>query len=288
MENVFVYGTLRRGECNHRLIADSTCLATAARIQGGLVDTGHGYPGLLKMEGEVTGELYEVSESQLASMDELEDFFGNENPDNLYNRFEVEVYTDRGSIKAWTYFYNDDSDIQSLAPFSDWKVYHMEKSSLFPYFAYGSCMDVQRIEEAGYLEDFQDVIGRGTLNGFNLQFTKHSDDGGRADIVETGGYVEGKLYRVPVTAIIEYLYIREGVRSKTYRPIIVPVMQQGGEVLEALTFVVADKKTELPPPVKYMKEILRGAEPIVSSEYFTALVERFISSFHYPSGERAD
>lgn len=286
MEKIFVYGTLRRGECNHNLITDTNCLAMAARINGCLMDTGFGYPGLLKEAGEVIGELYEITEEHLMRLDALEGYLGPGDARNLYNRIKIEVNTDREIVMAWTYFYDRESDERSLLKFSDWKVYQMEKSNIFPYFAYGSCMDIQRIEDAGFIDDFRDVIGRGTLNGFNLQFTKHNSDGGRADIVESGGHVQGKLYRLPMVVIIEYLYGREGVGRKVYRPIIVPLIQQDGQRIEALTFVVMDKQTELAPPNWYMDEILRGAEPIVSSDYYRALKERFVSCFQYENGER--
>ncbi|WP_028612310.1 gamma-glutamylcyclotransferase family protein [Paenibacillus harenae] len=128
MEKVFVYGTLRRGESNHSLLAPATCLAMTARMKGCLIDTGDGYPGLLEEDGEVIGELYEVSDAELGKLDELEDYFGPDDPGNLYNRVEVDVCTDRGSVKAWTYFYNRNCEGRHLLRFSDWKAYRMGKT----------------------------------------------------------------------------------------------------------------------------------------------------------------
>ncbi len=64
---------------------------------------------------------------------------------------------------------------------------------------------------------------------------------GRADMVEEGGVVEGKLYRVPPEAIT-YLYGREGVDNNGYRPAIISVEHEGKMVDHVLTFFVLNKE----------------------------------------------
>ncbi|MBD2871916.1 gamma-glutamylcyclotransferase family protein [Paenibacillus arenilitoris] len=129
MHNVFVYGTLRKGEGNHGLIADAACLAMTASIKGVLIDTGLGYPGLLEGEGEVAGELYVVSDRHLERLDELEEYFGEGDEENEYDRVEVEVRTDGGSTRAWAYYYKKagygDAAAGSYPSFPDWKAYRM-------------------------------------------------------------------------------------------------------------------------------------------------------------------
>jgi gamma-glutamylcyclotransferase (GGCT)/AIG2-like uncharacterized protein YtfP len=71
---IFVYGTLRRGEHNHVELGPARYVGeawTAARYE--LVDMGH-YPALLEAgQDAVRGELYEVPDSWLASLDLFED-----------------------------------------------------------------------------------------------------------------------------------------------------------------------------------------------------------------------
>jgi gamma-glutamylaminecyclotransferase len=72
---LFVYGTLKRGCCNHRYLADQTFVGTA-RTQAGyrLYDLG-GYPGIAAhgddREG-VVGEVWSVSDQALIELDRFE------------------------------------------------------------------------------------------------------------------------------------------------------------------------------------------------------------------------
>lgn len=71
---LFVYGTLRRGEPNQRQMGHARFVraaSTGPRYE--LVDLG-GYPALLE-DGDtpISGELYEVDDALLASLDRFED-----------------------------------------------------------------------------------------------------------------------------------------------------------------------------------------------------------------------
>ena len=134
------------------------------------------------------------------------------------------------------------------------------------YFAYGSCMDTKRFEKAGVIHFFQNGSRGGTLDGYQLAFTRKTHDGGRADIVEKGGTVEGKVYEISVAAI-PYLYRREGVESGCYCPTLVDVALNGKALKNVLTFVVVDKEEETAPPMHYVNEILRGGSEILSDSY---------------------
>jgi len=94
---LFVYGSLKRGECNHALIADQRYLGpamTAAKYR--VVDLGQ-YPGLVKDERNgvsIRGELFKVSECSIA---ELDDFEGS--PEH-YKREPIEVVGFEGTVEA--------------------------------------------------------------------------------------------------------------------------------------------------------------------------------------------
>ncbi len=95
---LFVYGTLKRGQRNHRLLADQRFVRIAATAPGYcLYDLGP-YPAMVQGAdaGPVRGELFSVSE---CATDELDDFEGV--PD-LFDRRRVEL--DDGTT-AWAYLY---------------------------------------------------------------------------------------------------------------------------------------------------------------------------------------
>jgi gamma-glutamylcyclotransferase (GGCT)/AIG2-like uncharacterized protein YtfP len=98
MHNVFVYGTLKRGFGNNRLIKDQEFMGSCAtKDHFNMVSLG-GFPGVLSFEEQdnpaiIRGELYCVDDDALQSMDCLEG-----HPD-FYERKQVE--TTLG--KAWMY-----------------------------------------------------------------------------------------------------------------------------------------------------------------------------------------
>jgi len=70
---VFVYGTLLRGEPNHRLLARAGLVGEArTRPEFDLVDLGH-FPAIIEGGSTaVAGEVYEVDRLALAALDRLE------------------------------------------------------------------------------------------------------------------------------------------------------------------------------------------------------------------------
>lgn len=296
MHVVFVYGTLRRHEANAHLLEKAEIVAEQAWVFGTLYDTGNGYPALvLKMPAsdtgtKVYGELYRVTAQQLAALDELEGYREGR-ADNLYERVVATVHTDTGDYDAFLYVFPA-RRAEGLLPirWGDWKCHRLlpdpslggswteddeDGAPTWHYFAYGSCMDSERFETDGVAHWFQDVVGRGVLKGYELTFTHRSlsDGQGRADILETGGVVEGKVYRIG-RAALEYLYRREGVGGQVYRPTFVDVKVEGQMLQDVLTFVVVNKTEETPPPDEYAEELVRGAQTVVSPGYYQWLMEK--------------
>ncbi|MDY6783737.1 MAG: gamma-glutamylcyclotransferase family protein [Cyanobacteriota bacterium] len=91
--DIFVYGTLLPGECNHRYLANSVFVADDAVEDAELFDEGS-YPLLRPGTGTVYGKLYRVPKVNLAVLDELE-----EHPDFFY-RCLMRLASDR---IAWVY-----------------------------------------------------------------------------------------------------------------------------------------------------------------------------------------
>ncbi len=96
--NIFVYGTLKRGEPLHHLLEGAKFLGEG-RVKGyTLYDLGE-YPAARPTSGEasVWGEVYEIPPELLTILDEVED---------EYDRREVPVELEDGRIlTAWMYIY---------------------------------------------------------------------------------------------------------------------------------------------------------------------------------------
>lgn len=272
MKNIFVYGTLRKGEGNAHYLKGATRLAEQCWTNGELYDTGYGYPAVKQSRSSrVYGELYVVTNLELKQIDQLEGFRDG-GTNNLYERVEQMVFTDKGPVPAYVYIAGQPL-LNNRIPDGDWKEYrllNMQRSTVL-YFAYGSCMDDKRFIEHSVDHYFQNMVWVGVLDNYSLRFTRKSkmDGMGRADIVEEGGQVEGKVYEIPVEALKNYLHLREGAPF-AYRATFVTIKLNGKDT-QAITFTVKNKNEETVPPADYEEEILRGAKGFLSEDYILKL-----------------
>jgi len=96
---VFVYGTLKRGWHNHRLLATAQFVGNAT-LDGTHVLLDAGFPVCMvhPQGATVTGEVYEVDGRTLANLDQLE------GEGRMYHRQPKEItYADGTADVAWTY-----------------------------------------------------------------------------------------------------------------------------------------------------------------------------------------
>jgi len=113
IEHVFFYGTLKQGEPLYLLegIKDLRLEVLPARVQGGLLYNLGLFPGMiLKSDaGVVMGEVHRFRqiETVLGILDEVEEYYGEGNPNNLYRRVEqkAELLNGEGFITCWVYDY---------------------------------------------------------------------------------------------------------------------------------------------------------------------------------------
>lgn len=97
-ENVFVYGTLRRNQVNHYILArKSHAFLGEGQIHGEVRQSTYGFPCLMEGLGLVSGEIFAVSEEHLSGLDHFECV------PSLYVRKQVE--TTEG-LPVWVYFGN--------------------------------------------------------------------------------------------------------------------------------------------------------------------------------------
>ncbi|MFC3038869.1 gamma-glutamylcyclotransferase [Virgibacillus xinjiangensis] len=271
MHRLFVYGRLRRGEELHERLKGADCVSLHAWVYGKLEDTGNGWP-LLKEDPlqRVYGEMYKVTIDQLQTI---------RTDSSIGGLIEWTAYNDRAqSFEVIVPLYKDAvRETARSIPLGDWKVYrYLMREDLF-YFAYGSCMDDERFKLAKVDQHFNDSIGKALLHNHGFRLSRSSNDGGKADIIESfGEQVEGIVYKVPMEAI-DYLYQREGVYSNAYRPAVVQVELKSGQIVDTLTFIGMEKQKETAPTPKYAEEILRGAEGILSGGYIDGLRRRLLN-----------
>ncbi|QHT46797.1 gamma-glutamylcyclotransferase [Bacillus sp. SB49] len=271
---VFVYGSLMTGMENHHVLSQAPLLAKEARVNGRLYEGESYYPLLVEEPGAWTyGELYEVDERDLVSLDALEEY-DPETDKGTFIRKSLPVWTDSGKEEAYVYVASEESLGKPVAS-GNWKVHRLlvNGGSCY-YFAYGSCMDDERFAKHGVDRLFQNVTGRGSAKGYRLGFTYPLPDGARADLVEAEGNVEGVVYEINEEAR-QYLYRREGVDRGGYRPMVLPVALASGNQVEALSFTVREKQPESAPPFHYAKEIHRGAGRYLSRSYVDEIEKRF-------------
>ncbi|MBU9713431.1 gamma-glutamylcyclotransferase family protein [Evansella tamaricis] len=123
LHHVFVYGTLRKGEVNHHFLTSANLLSDEAWTTGTLYDTGLGYPALLeKGTDHIYGEIYEVDDEVLASLDVLEGYEV-DGSENLYERKKILLNNDNEHTEAFTYYISPQNENMLLTKIEsgDWK-----------------------------------------------------------------------------------------------------------------------------------------------------------------------
>lgn len=125
---VFVYGTLRKGHGNYRLLAGRTVDEARAVVDGILHAAPHGgFPCAVEGDGVIVGELMfigdEVFDETMYALDMLEGYHENNPKRSMYLRKVVTATTPQGEdFEAYMYFWNYDR-VGDLIPSGDWNDY---------------------------------------------------------------------------------------------------------------------------------------------------------------------
>jgi gamma-glutamylaminecyclotransferase len=111
-QRVFVYGTLLRGQVNHRLLAGAVCLGPHSTAPVFTLFHLGTYPGLVRGgTTAVAGEVYRVDGATLCRLDVLEDY------PRLYGR--VLIPTPYGG--TWVYHYRGSIQGCQVIRSGDWR-----------------------------------------------------------------------------------------------------------------------------------------------------------------------
>ncbi len=118
---VFVYGTLKKGYGNHRLLEGRSQFLGDAVVPGKLY--GFGLPGyVMGDEGKVHGELYSFEDpAVLRDLDWLEGYRAESLKDSFYIRSLVTSTVGSSTQDAWVYEINREMNEKQLIPEGVWK-----------------------------------------------------------------------------------------------------------------------------------------------------------------------
>ncbi len=112
---VFVYGTLRKGHCNHHLLKDACCYGVGISEERYAMYLKNGYPYITSSEPRylVTGELYAVDDETLEILDRFEGH------PRYYERREKPVVVEDARHIAWIYFRDPPGILLHSGDFND-------------------------------------------------------------------------------------------------------------------------------------------------------------------------
>ena len=125
MPTLFVYGTLKRGDCRHHALADERFLGYATtQSRYRLYHLGD-YPALINCKdgdgAKISGELYEVDDACLLRLDIIEGV-----AEGLYQRGPVDLQTPWHEKSALTYFYQHSvADYPEITQWSSTKRFNL-------------------------------------------------------------------------------------------------------------------------------------------------------------------
>ena len=129
---IFVYGSLREGFFNfNKYINNAAKKIELGEVKGKLYAIkDQEYPALLEENGTVIGEIITVENCDLKAIDNMENYFGENNPNNEYNKIKKEIKNlETGEIEILdVYVYNitnPNFSYNNLIPVSsgDWKIF---------------------------------------------------------------------------------------------------------------------------------------------------------------------
>lgn len=122
---VFVYGTLKVGGKFARHYDPHRLSTKPGTIKGTMFDILGSFPGVvLNGETVISGEVHEYSnpEKVVPSLDNLEGFNGDNNPNNLYNKEVILVTTDEGEELCQVYTFARDTEKYKEVKTGVWEI----------------------------------------------------------------------------------------------------------------------------------------------------------------------
>lgn len=117
LNRIFVYGTLKQNFSNHDIVKPFLQSVKPAELKGLVYDLPAGYPAAIDGDGQILGEVLELHdiEAALAVLDRLEDYYGPDCRNNLYDRVIRDVTLLTGEkILAYVYLWASPSELKKV------------------------------------------------------------------------------------------------------------------------------------------------------------------------------
>jgi len=252
---LFVYGSLRFGfELNH-FLRNSRFVGLGFAEGFKMYDLGN-YPGVVKGDGIIHGEVYEVSDETLRILDQVEDFNGS--PDDLYVREKIKVYFDykrRYSLdNVNIYVYNQTIEGREVIEDGDYSKY-AGMPVILNYFAYAENTNEEILKQRGVTKIFKKIPA--ILRGYKIVFNTPCRWGYCANLkTEEKGKVCGYIYLM-LESELNSLDKAEKHLIRYMRDV-VKVEDENNNVYFAYTYLSPSEEGEFEPSHEYVNYILQG------------------------------
>ncbi|BFH72601.1 gamma-glutamylcyclotransferase [Sulfurisphaera javensis] len=255
MPYLFVYGSLRYGFELHHLLSNSRFVGLAFTEGYKMYDLGS-YPGVIKGDGIIYGEVYEVDEDTINLLDRVEDYRGR--PDDLYIREKTKVYFDdkrKYSLSdVYIYVYNQDISGRDLIDEGDYSKY-VRMPVILNYFAYAENTNEEVLRQRGVKKILKKI--NAIAYGYKMIFNIPCRWKYCANLIEDEkGKVCGYIY-VMHEDELNTLDKAEQHLVKYMREVI-KVIDEKGKEYYAYAYVSPDKGNQEKPSEEYLSLIIQG------------------------------
>ncbi|MEM0131285.1 MAG: gamma-glutamylcyclotransferase [Saccharolobus sp.] len=192
---IFVYGSLRYGFELHHIIAKSRFVGLGYIEGYEMYDLGN-YPGVIKGDGIVWGEVYEIDDNLIKFLDEVEDYKGS--PDDLYIRNKTRVYFDQRRKyyldDVYFYIYNREVNGREKIEDGDYSTWS-GMPVIVNYFAYAENTNEKVLRQRGVENIINEIPAY--LKGYKMIFNIPCKYGYCANLIEDqNGKICGYLQKV--------------------------------------------------------------------------------------------
>lgn len=252
---IFVYGSLRYGFELHHYLKRSRFVGLGYAENYEMYDLG-GYPGVVKGEGRVWGEVYEIDATTLGLLDQVEDYKNQE--DDLYVREMTSVYFDeKRQFKldgVYIYRYNQLIKDREQIPSGDYPRW-VGMPVILNLFAYAENTNYEVLTSRGVKEILREV--NTILPGYKMVFNVPCKYGMCANLEKDQN---GKICGYTYTLLEDYLNTLDKAEGHLIRYVrrTVKVMDEQKREYFALTYVSDQTEGNSQPTEEYKNIILRG------------------------------
>ena len=243
---IFIYGTLLKGELRQSFLNDSEILGPAI-VEARLYDLGQ-YPGIqpaIDTSDYTVGELYEIDDNTLSTLDGIEGFNPDRPGESLFVRdtINARLLSDGSSMKVMTYLFRDANNNETHIPHGDYRRHKIEQADEDHgrqyILAYGSNLLPKRLRKrvGNWKESLEK---KGLIKGFRMLYNKLGNDGsGKANLCFDADYNGCPAVAYPLnTNQIKKLDECEGVPGH-YLRMTVPFIESDSDRAEYLQAYVA-------------------------------------------------